>query len=224
MPHGVPIPNIRFLALIVSEIWSNKILTCRWYHLVSRQNEIILCALRNVCAKYQISRVNSQSKISCMCGHQSKWHHLMSKLNKIIVYTIRSFCVKFQVSSFNSLWVMVKTRFWHVGGATYGGGATWSLDWNILSPWSKRVFVLNIKSLPLLVSGIWTMQYSYTWYAVFTVFLSAFEFNMANIYLIYCPLISKIEWYKIQAKSKVKQQISQNLIKYVFSSFWCRPS
>ena len=51
---------------------------------------------------------------------------------KIIRYDLRSICAKYQVSSFNSVWDMVKIRFWHVGGATCGGGATWCPDWKIL--------------------------------------------------------------------------------------------
>ena len=77
---------------------------------------------------------------------------------------------------------MVKVIFWHVGAAICAGDAAWCAHWNILYYESKGVTVPNIKSLPLLVSDIWTIQYLYAGYAVFMAFVPAiFEFKMANV-------------------------------------------
>ena len=40
-----------------------------------------------------------------------------------------------------------KTRFWHVGGATYGGGMTWYPDWNILFFTCAKYQVSRLNSL-----------------------------------------------------------------------------
>ena len=89
------------------------------------------------------------------CG---AWDCLMFKLDHYLSYALGSKCAQYQVSSFISLWDMVKTNFYNVGGTTSGGGPTRYPDCSIWLPMSWGVTVLNIKSLAL--SSLWDMAIS----------------------------------------------------------------